>query len=149
METVFSFIPAGWQATSPDTIELKLENGDYAYIHKYPASHGRESNGYNWQVFRAGMHISGLVTTLPDAIDNATAFFNGPLDDLRTRFIAQIQDQTSRLHRELADIHKMLAKLGIANPDTIYDQAYKNGYDAGVRDEHAAIIDLLDQRVPA
>lgn len=95
------------------------------------------------------MHISGLVTTLPDAIDNATAFFNGPLDDLRTRFIAQIQDQTSRLHRELADIHKMLAKLGIANPDTIYDQAYKACYDAVVRDEHAAIIELLDQRVPA
>lgn len=149
METVFSFIPAGWQATSPDTIEMKLDNGDYAYIHKYPAVHGRPGNGYCWQVCRSDMHISGLVTTLPDAIDNATAFFNGPLDDLRTRFMAQIQDKTNRLHRELADIHHELRKIGIANPDTIYDQAYKAGYEAGVRDEHAAIIELLDQRVPA
>lgn len=149
METVFSFIPAGWQATSPDTIELKLDNGDYAYIHKYPAVHGREGNGYCWQVCRADMHISGLVTTLPDAIDNATAFLNGPLDDLLTRFTADMQDKISYLQRELEDIHKKLAKLGIANPDTIYAQAYKAGYDAGVRDEHAAIIELLDQRVPA
>ena len=149
METVFSFIPAGWQATSPDTIELELNNGNYAYIHKYPAAHGKAENGYCWQVNRDGMHISGAVNTLPEAIDNATAFLNGPIDDLRTRFTAQMQDQMTRLHRELADIHNKLAKVGIANPDTIYDQAYKAGYEAGVRDEHAAIIELLDQRVPA
>ena len=40
METVFSFIPAGWKATSPDTIEQRLDNGDYAYVHKYPDLHG-------------------------------------------------------------------------------------------------------------
>lgn len=149
METVFSFIPAGWQATSPDTIELTLDNGDYAYIYKYPASHGRADNGYCWQVLRADMRISDVATTLPDAIDNATAFLNGPLDDLRTRFTADMQVKISYLQSELEDVHKKLAKLGIANPYAIYDQAYKAGYDAGVRDEHAAIIEMLDQRVPA
>lgn len=149
METVFSFIPAGWKATSPDTIEQCLDNGGYAYVHKYPDAHGRTNNNYCWQVSRAGMHISGLVTDLHAAIDSATLFLNGPLDVLRTRYQHDAQDRISRLHRQLADLHKKLAAVGIANPDTLYDQAYKAGYDAGIRDEHAAVIELLDQRVPA
>lgn len=95
------------------------------------------------------MHIIALATDLHAAIDSATLFLNGPLDNLRTRYQHDVQDSISRLHRELADLHKKLAGVGIANPDTIYDQAYKAGYDAGIRDEHAAVIELLDQRVPA
>lgn len=149
METVFEFIPEGWKATSPDTIEINLDNGDYAYIHKYPYEHARVENRYNWQVKRSGMHISSLVYKLPEAIDNATAFLRGPIDDVRSRYLAEAQDKITNIHKELTDLHKRLARAGIANPDTIYEQAFKAGYVEGVRDEHAAIIEIMDKRVPA
>ena len=149
METVFSFIPEGWKATSPDSIELKFDNGDYAYIHKYPAHHGRTENGYCSQVCRAGMHISTFADDLNGAIDFGNQYINGSLDDLRARFSSETQDKLNRCHREIADLHKKATEAGIANLDSIYDQAYKNGYADGVRDEHEAFIAIINQRAAA
>mgnify|MGYP004704588543 CR=1 FL=1 len=100
-----------------DTWKKPIGDGTHCYATQYAGS-----DDYNWQTWRNGYCISGIVTGRDSAMAKADEMLARPIEEFNAIVAAG-------LRADMKDIEK---KLLIMQPDTTLLPGYHAGYEAGM-----------------
>jgi hypothetical protein len=129
--------PTEWtpRADRPDILDRGQANNERGYIHEY-------AEDCNWQAWRNGYCLSGIVGSLEAAMDMADAMLALPIEEFNARVAVDLREKLRGIECELLRLQPDAALLRL-QPDAALLPGFHAGYEQGVADTKRKIEAVL------
>lgn len=123
--------PADWtpRADNPRIFDYGLDNRQFhGYVHHYD-----NSDYANWQAWRNGFYLSGIVCGVDAAKATAEAMLALPIEEFNARVAEDLREDLKKIERDLLRLQ----------PDAHLLPGFHAGYEQGVLDTKRKIEAVL------